>query len=138
MKRGLTILELIITIATLLIIAAIVPLVWNRFATESHDIRRVGAVRELQRTLKTSFLSHGIYPISKQAENITAESKVITSLISDFLVAKTHLPLDPESPKYDLLYQSDGRTYTITFCQLKFPQDEYELGCNNKVYPLPI
>lgn len=138
MQKGLTVIELIITIATIIIIAAIAPIVWDRYATESHDIRRFGAIEELRLSLRSSFLSHGMYPVSIKGENVTADSAVMKSLISDFFVAKTHLPIDPESPKYDFFYQSDGRVYTITFCQLKYAQKGYELGCRNKVSPLAI
>lgn len=138
MKKGLTILELMITVATVVLIAMIAPLVWRRYATESHDIRRVGAVTELQGALRNYFLSHGSYPSASYGEDITPESRVILALANDFFIARLHPPVDPELPKYKFLYQSDGKTYVITFCQVQFAQRGYALGCNNKVYPIAI
>ncbi|MFA6006591.1 MAG: hypothetical protein WC764_02590 [Candidatus Paceibacterota bacterium] len=138
MHERTTILEVIITVVTILIIAIIAPLIWRRYATESHDIRRVGAATELQRSLKNYFLSHSTYPIVTPKENVTAGSNVITALTNDFFLIRTHPPIDPESPKYDITYLSDGKTYEITFCQLEFVQKGYSLGCENKLYPLSI
>lgn len=135
---GITVLEMIIAVATVVLIAMIAPLVWGRYATESHDIRRVGAATELQSALKNYFLSHGLYPYAGTSEPVTPASSVVTQLTNDFFLIKTHPPVDPESPMYDIAYQSDGKSYVITFCQIKFVQKGYDQGCNNKLYPLPI
>ena len=138
MKKGLTILELIIAVATIVLIATIAPLLWRRYASESHDIRRVGAVAELQGALKSYFMSHGTYPVVEAPEAVTLESKMLAALINDFFIARTHPPVDPESPLYDFIYQSDGKSFVLTFCQIQFAQPGYVQGCSNKIYPLAI
>ncbi len=135
---GLTVLEMIIAVATIVLVVMIAPLVWTRYATESHDIRRVGATTELQSALKNYFLSHGMYPYAVAGENVTPDSNVITLLTNDFFLIRSHPPVDPESPKYDFLYQSDGKSFSLTFCQIQFVQKGYAPGCNNKLYPLAI
>lgn len=138
MRRGFTTGEVIVSVAILALLALTVPLVWQRFAKESHDIRRVGAVTEIRAALKNYFLSHGSYPLVSAGEKITEESTVLTALKNDFFVSRTHLPIDPESPQHDFTYTSDGRSYVITFCQIEFVQEGWEKGCENNTYPLPI
>lgn len=138
MNRGLTILELMITIATVIILVTGVSIVWHRYASESHDIRRVGAVTELQRALRNYFLSRSTYPLVYPKERVTEASTVVTALVNEFFLMRTHLPLDPESPQYDFTYASDGITYEITFCQREFIQEGFVKGCANKLSPLPL
>jgi len=138
MKHGLTVLELIITVATILIIATIGPLIWRRYAGESHDIRRIGAATEMQYALKNYYLAHGKYPEATAPERITTTSPVVVALTNDFFLVRSHPPVDPDSPVYDILYQSNGKTFEITFCQLDFPQGEWTRGCANTLSPLPL
>lgn len=135
-RRGITPLEIAIGVATLLIIIVLVPVLWRRYANESHDIRRVGAVTELQNALKNSYLAHGSYPVVVSGEPVVAESMVVSTLVNDFFLVRTDLPVDPESPKYDITYRSDGKSYLITFCQVRFVQRGWEKGCANNVTPI--
>jgi len=137
-QKGLTVFELIITVVAISAIVIIAPIVWQRYARESHDLRRVGAVSELQTALKNYFLAHSSYPLSITPQNVSSTSPIIATLAEEFFIARTHPPIDPESPKYDLIYRSDGQSYIIKFCQLNFVQNDWSRGCDNQVYPLDI
>ncbi|MBI5138877.1 MAG: hypothetical protein HZA95_03720 [Candidatus Vogelbacteria bacterium] len=139
-KNGVTVLELIVTVAALIVAIVIIPPMLRTFVSKTHDIRRTSNVKELQSALQMYYLYNGIYPIVYPAQKIDGKDLLSKTLKQSFLVLGTRLPVDPMSPTFDYIYESsrDGKNFTITYC-LELTIDELQkAGCDNKAYPKPM
>ncbi len=132
MKRGFTIIELLIVMAIIGMLASIMLVTFSTLQAKSRDTRRVEDVRELQKALGMYYIESNQFPISASPINIIGTDPVSTVLINNGVISG--ISGDPVSPTYDYTYQTSGPgNYTITFCLETDSIPKYVQGCTNTI-----
>lgn len=139
-NHGITVIELVLTVAALLLAIAAIPSIYRSFVIKLHDAERLRDIEELRSALHIYYLYNGTYPIAEEPEKISGIDKVSQTLKQSFLVLGTRLPIDPDSPQRDYIYRSyeGGKNYAITYCLQNYRDETHTPDCNNKGYPKPI
>jgi general secretion pathway protein G len=105
-NRGFTLIELLVVIAIIGILSSVVLASLNSARTKSRDAKRLSDIKQLQLALELAFDSGNTYPTQATA------AVPPVSLSSDGWISS--VPLDPQSPTRNYLYQSaDGSTYCL-------------------------
>jgi len=135
-----TVLELVVTLAAIVVVVAAGPRLYEVFRIKAHDIRRLRHVEQLQNALQLYYTHNNTYPVATREEEITGDDTLTRALSRSFLILDTRLPVDPRAPEYTYRYQtsSDGQQYTITYCMEAFKDATHAPGCDNRAYPIPI
>jgi len=138
--KGVTVLELVVIIATILIILAVTPTLIAKIKVKINDARRLHHVEELRTALQIYYRYNGNYPSAPNPEKITGKDTVSETLKQSFLVLGTRLPIDPASPTYDYTYQShsSSKSYTITYCLEAYTDATHTADCANTAVPKPL
>jgi len=131
--RGFTILELLVVIAIIVIITALTLALLNGARQRSRDSRRVEDIRSIETALNLYGANHaGTYPVVSPAETINGSSDTMSAaLIAENTIS--NVPTDPQHPTNAYQYESDGNTYTLTFCLETDTIQGYAAGCSNAV-----
>lgn len=115
MKRGFTIIELLVVMAIIGMLASIMFVTFSTLQAKSRDTRRVEDIRELQKALGMYYISANQFPSSASPLVIDGTDALSTTLIASGAISG--ISGDPVSPAFDYTYQTSGPgSYTITFC----------------------
>lgn len=129
--RGFTILELLIVVAIIGILAAVTMVLLNSTRAHGRDSRRLEDLRSIENGLHLYAAGHnGLYPEASPAETIDGQTDTLsTKLIAD--EDMDAVPTDPLHPGMVYQYESDGSTYTLTFCLETDEVAGFAAGCSN-------
>lgn len=132
MKRGFTIIELLVVMAVIAILASIMFVTFSTLQAKSRDTRRMEDLRELQKALGIYYIEGNQFPIAASETDINGTDPVSTTLINSGAISG--ISGDPVSPTYDYTYQTSGPgSYTITFCLETDSIPKYIQGCTNTI-----
>lgn len=125
MKKGFTLIELIVVLAVIALLSSVSIVSLSQANTKSRDARREVDMKELQRALALYESNRGKYPICSPEIQINGLSDCLSLAISGESIANS-LPKDPrhgvggglcgDSGSFYYCYiSSDGRSYTIRY-----------------------
>lgn len=134
-KRGFTIIELLVSLAIIAILFTAVMTLVGGLKEKSRDSRRMSDVREINKALALYANSNGKFLISSSPIVITGEDAVSEALETAGFI--TAVPSDPIHPTNSYTYQTDteGNTFTISFCLETDIIPNYSQGCGNTITP---
>lgn len=134
-KRGFTIIELLVSLAIIAILFTAVMTLVGGLKEKSRDSRRMSDVREINKALALYANSNGKFLISSSPIVITGEDAVSEALETAGFI--TAVPSDPIHPTNSYTYQTDteGNTFTISFCLETDTIPNYSQGCGNTITP---
>lgn len=134
MKRGFTIIELLVVMAVIGMLASIMFVAFTSLQAKSRDTRRIEDIRELQKALSLYYVGTNRFPEAATPVNVDGTDSVTTALVNEGAIPA--FAGDPVSPTYDYVYQTSGvGAYTITFCLETDTIPNYVQGCTNTVSP---
>ena len=134
MKRGFTLVELLVVMAVIGILASIMFVTFSTVQAKSRDTRRIEDVREIQKALSLYYVDTNHFPAAVTPVVLNGTDDVSTTLINHKVIP--NVSGDPVSPAYDYTYQSAGiGDYTITFCLETDSIPNRTKGCANTVSP---
>ena len=134
MKRGFTILELLIVIAVIGMLASIIFVAFANVQSKSRDTRRIEDMREIQKALNLYYIDGNRFPQSSTAVALTGDDPVSEALVASGAIAG--ISGDPVSPEFNYTYQATSSAqYIIRFCLETDTVPNYQQGCNNTVTP---
>ena len=135
MRKGFTLIELMVSIAIIGILAALMYINITGIKTKNRDAQRLMRVNEIAKALNIYNTSARSYPVS--AENITVTGSDSMSLALQTAGAISQVPVDPmNSGSYVFKYQSaDGADFTLSFCLETDTIHGYSQGCGNTIKP---
>ncbi len=132
MKRGFTIIELLVVMAVIGILASIMFVTFSTLQAKSRDTRRIEDVREIQKALGMYYVDKNHYPAAETAVALDGSDEISAILIQSGAISG--ISGDPVRPTYEYMYQSAGvGDYTITFCLETDSIPNYAQGCSNTV-----
>jgi len=132
-QGGFTVLELLVVIAIIVIITALTLALLNGARERSRDGRRLEDLRSIETALNLYAANNqGVYPAVSPAETIDGVNDFMsqTLLGSDVI---SNIPTDPQHPNNVYQYQSDGNTYSLSFCLETDTVQGYTQGCGNTI-----
>lgn len=134
MKRGFTIIELLVVMAIIAMLASIMFVVFSGLQAKSRDTRRLEDVREIEKALSLYYIDGNRYPQAVTPVTITGSDAVSTALVNAGAIAA--VPADPVSPEYNYTYQATTTgSYVITYCIETDDIPNHTQGCNNTTTP---
>ncbi len=135
MKKGFTILEMMIAVAIIGLLAAATFTFLDSAKVNGRDARRLSDVGEIRNGLNLYFTDKSVFPVYPSGITITGEDDFSTLLIEGEYMFD--VPADPMSPVYDYVYTSNskGTDFTITFCIEGDSVRDYSQGCGHSVNP---
>lgn len=116
MKKGFTLIELIVVIGIIAILASMVLFVINPFAqfSKANDVRRKSDLSQVQKALEQYYQDHGLYPVSQNYEIVNFQNNQPISWGLSWQPYMNVLPADPLSNKKYVYYaRSDGQAYWL-------------------------
>ncbi len=120
MKRGFTLIEILIVVAIIAILASVVLVGFGPAQRQGRDTRRIADLRQVQNALELYYAKCGYYPGTAQATSpcggfsqISSWASLITSLTGSN-IGVSQIPNDPSSGK-NYLYGTNiaGSSYTL-------------------------
>lgn len=128
MRKGLTLIELMITIALFTLLTALILASVSYAKSKARDSRRMGDLKQISNALNLYYSTHNNFPIYN---NIILNG---TDGLTNDLTNEEFLPapiIDPGSPSFDYRYNSsNGLDYTLTFCLETDSIQGYTKGCD--------
>lgn len=132
MKRGFTIVELLIVMAIIGILASIMLVTFSNLQAKSRDTRRIEDLREIQKALGMYYVDNNRYPAAVTPVALHGADDISILLIQSGAISG--ISGDPVRPTYEYMYQSAGvGDYTITFCLETDSVPNRTQGCSNTV-----
>lgn len=148
MKRGFSLIELLVTIFIIALLVTVVIAAVQHVQTKSRDTRRMEDMNEISRALELyhtdnyQFPKSGTGPCNEPPGNMCPEVTLDgdTDPLSTTLVAAGAIPAistDPVHPDYTYRYQTNalGTTYILKFCLETNSIQGYVAGCDNEKRP---
>jgi prepilin-type N-terminal cleavage/methylation domain-containing protein len=126
MKRGLTLVELLIVVAIIAILTTLAAAGVNIARSKARDAKRSADAAQLQRAFSLYATSFGKYPVSTSVACITGEDVVSAELkakgamaiVPSDPIAKSTLPADAGANAHCYAYQSaTGAMYELKYYQ---------------------
>jgi len=134
MKRGFTIIELLVVMAIIGMLASVILVVFSGVQAKSRDTRRIEDVREMQKALSLYYVDGNRFPQAPSPVTITGSDAVSTALVNAGAIPA--VSPDPVTPDFDYTYQATSSGfYTITFCLETDSIPNFVEGCGNSVSP---
>ena len=136
MKKGFTLIELMVSIAIIGILASLMYINITGIKAKNRDAQRMIRVNEIAKALNIYQGNALSYPVS--AENIAITGSDSISLTVQAAGAISQMPVDPiNSGLYIFGYQSNanGTDFTISFCLETDTIQGYLKGCGNTIKP---
>lgn len=115
-KKGFTLVELLIVIAIISLLVAVVAASWSSLKAKSRDTKRVADIKAIQDALGLYNTTVQRFPVSTDVLVLTGSDAVSLELISSNSIPA--MPRDPlNSAPYQYSYQTDadGSTYAVTY-----------------------
>ena len=133
MKKGFTLIELIVSIAIIAVLSAMIFVSIKEAKIKSRDAQRIANMREINNALNLYENANSQYPI--YTGNITGSDPMSIALKNTKSMLIT--PTDPlNSAPYIYTYSSsDGTTFTLGFCLETNTIQGYSQGCGNTITP---
>jgi len=135
MKKGFTLLELLVSIAIIALLAAATFGVYDNVKTKSRDASRMSDIGEIRNGLNLYLTDNAVFPVHPGGIVITGTDALSTLLISGEYMSE--VPYDVFTPTYNYIYTSNssGTNFTLSFCLEGDSIPEYSPGCVNSVSP---
>lgn len=134
MKRGFTIIELLVVMAIIAMLASVILVVLSGVQAKSRDTRRLEDVREIEKALSLYYIDGNRYPLAATPVTITGSDAISTALINAGAISA--VSADPVTPEYDYTYQATTTgSYVITFCLETDSIPNFSQGCANTTTP---
>lgn len=132
---GFTILELLVSIAVVVMLMSAVMIVMSGVKQKSRDAERMSELRQVGNALNLYYTNIGRFPIAVSATPLSGSDAVSQALINEGAIPAG--PVDPLYPTYAYSYQSstDGSSFTISFCLETNTIAGYNQGCGNIITP---
>ena len=114
MKKGFTIIELLMTLLIVGLLAAGITIGINNSQMKSRDSRRVSDLQLLKKATSMYFLDHSVYPLHNDSIQTVASVIVNNSTWGSVFVTNQYLntaPYDPENTKADIFVDANGENY---------------------------
>ena len=131
-KSGFTLIELLVVIAIIGLLASVVLLALNSARQKSRDAKRLADVRQIASAFELFFNDVSAYPSIGYNANIvfgSGDTSAQNPQGTKVLLTPTYIGLIPTAPSpqdgtctaggsggNQYYYQSNGTTYTLTFC----------------------
>lgn len=134
-KKGFTVLELLIVVAIIGILSAATLVLLSDTRARGRDAKRLSDMREIEKALNLYHASHANFPVSVATTTLSGEDPLSNTLEGENLI--TELPADPQHPTLTYRYQTDseGKTFTLTFCLETDTIQTFRQGCSNTIKP---
>jgi type II secretory pathway pseudopilin PulG len=130
-----TIMELLVTFVIIGILAVALFGSLGNSIMKSRDARRLADMREIEKALNLYSAQFGSFPKSPDGAEITVDGKdALSQTLAEGRFIRS-VPRDPKSPDFSYHYQSDGKTFTLSFCIEGKPPQGFEHGCENTIRP---
>lgn len=134
MKRGFTILELLVVMAIIGMLASIIFVAMSTLQAKSRDSRRIADMREFKKALSIYYVGTNRFPAAGGPVTLTGSDVITTALIDAGAISG--FAGDPVSPTFDYVYTPSGvASYTITFCMETDSVPNRTQDCLNTVSP---
>lgn len=148
-QKGFTLIELMVVVTIIILLMAAITYSFLPALAKSRDTRRFTDLKDLQKALNLSFVSHGNFPISTTEITITGTDAVNTLLSNDGdLRTQIKDPLAGDTSACgtgntcNFFYQSNsaGTSYQLRFCletngANTSGSNNYVQGCTNIIKP---
>lgn len=133
MKKGFTLIELMVSIAIIGILASLMYINITGIKAKQRDAQRLMRVNEIAKALNIYNVSARSYPVYNG--NITGSDTMSSALQTAGAISQ--VPVDPmNSGSYVFGYQStDGADFTLSFCLETGTIQGYSQGCGNTIKP---
>ncbi len=113
-KKGFTLIELLVVISIIALLSSIVLFAVNSARAKARDVKRVSDVKQLGKAVELYYSTNGSYPVAM------VPTATIPGIIPTYTNAmpKVPTPIEPgcTAAQNAYMYQSDGKSYGITFC----------------------
>ncbi len=133
MKRGFTIIELLVSVAIIALLTAIVMVSISTTKSKNRDTNRMSQLHEINNALNLYHTGNQRFPI--YTGNITGTDAMSTVLENSGAISE--VPIDPlNSAPYIYTYTSaDGTNFSMGFCLETDTIQGYSQGCGNIITP---
>lgn len=136
MKRGFTIIELLVVVAIIAVLSAVILVSFSDARLKSRDAKRLSDMREIKKALALYNDNAGTFPVAASQIVLTSDDPVSQTLEGASVIS--NVPTDPlENATFTYRYQSNpsGTAYTLTFCLEGNNIDNFSQGCSNTITP---
>jgi prepilin-type N-terminal cleavage/methylation domain-containing protein len=133
MKKGFTLIELMVSIAIIGILASLMYINITGIKAKQRDAQRLMRVNEIAKALNIYFANAQLYPV--YTGNITGSDTMTQAVEAAGSISQ--IPTDPiNSGSYVFGYEStNGTDFTISFCLETDTIQGYSQGCGNTIKP---
>ncbi|MFA4890242.1 MAG: type II secretion system protein [Candidatus Paceibacterota bacterium] len=133
MKRGFTLIELMVSIAIIGILASLMYINITGVKAKNRDAQRLIRVNEIVKALNIYYADAQLFPIYNG--NVTGSDSMSLALKTAGSISQA--PVDPmNSGSYVFSYQStDGTDFILSFCLETNTIQGYSQGCGNTIKP---
>ncbi len=134
-NSGFTLIELLVVIAIIGTLLSLILISFRDANARSRDTRRVADIKSFQDALALYQIQNVTYPLQETEAEITGLDVFSQAILNERLIPQ--IPKDPSylNAAYKYFYQSDGKAYTIRYCQeTGFIQGRVQ-SCENRVSP---
>jgi len=135
MKRGFTILELLVVVAIIAVLLSATAIVMSSSRAKSRDATRMAELRQIQNALNLYFTANNAFPVFATETTITGDDAFSLALENAGTIDE--VPTDPNHPATPYTYQSnaEGTTYILSFCLETDTIAGFSQGCGNTLTP---